>query len=46
MYEGQEFCPGQGNNAYVFPGIGLGAVTCSARIIPDEIFFSCGAYPC
>ncbi len=38
IYEGQEFCPGQGNNAYVFPGIGLGAVTCSARIIPDEFF--------
>ena len=36
--KGQEFCPGQGNNAYVFPGIGLGAVTCNARIIPDEFF--------
>jgi malate dehydrogenase (oxaloacetate-decarboxylating)(NADP+) len=38
IYEGQEFSPGQGNNAYVFPGIGLGAVTCSARIIPDDFF--------
>ena len=38
IYNGQEFRPGQGNNAYVFPGIGLGAVTCSARIIPDEFF--------
>lgn len=38
IYEGREFCPGQGNNAYVFPGIGLGAIICSARIIPDEFF--------
>ena len=37
-YEGREFQPGQGNNAYVFPGIGLGAVVCRARVIPDEFF--------
>jgi malate dehydrogenase (oxaloacetate-decarboxylating)(NADP+) len=37
-YDGQQFRPGQGNNAYVFPGIGLGAVACRARIIPDELF--------
>src|SRR5262249_32201829 len=40
QFEGKEFRPGQGNNAYVFPGIGLGAVTCSAQNIPDELFLS------
>jgi malate dehydrogenase (oxaloacetate-decarboxylating)(NADP+) len=37
-YKGKKFKPGQGNNAYVFPGIGLGAVCCKAKIIPDEFF--------
>jgi malate dehydrogenase (oxaloacetate-decarboxylating)(NADP+) len=39
-FEGREFQPGQGNNAYVFPGIGLGAVTCEARVIPDDFFLA------
>ena len=37
-FEGRELHPGQGNNAYVFPGIGLAAVMCRARVIPDEFF--------
>ena len=37
-HDGKLLRPGQGNNAYVFPGIGLGAVTCRARTIPDELF--------
>jgi len=39
-HEGRELRPGQGNNAYVFPGIGLGAVVCRARRIPDELFLA------
>jgi malate dehydrogenase (oxaloacetate-decarboxylating)(NADP+) len=37
-FAGQTFRPGQGNNVYVFPGIGLGAVSCLARTLPDALF--------
>lgn len=37
-YNEEEHQPGQGNNAYVFPGIGLGALACDAKIINDEMF--------
>jgi malate dehydrogenase (oxaloacetate-decarboxylating)(NADP+) len=39
-YGGRTHRPSQGNNAYVFPGIGLGALACRARTLPDELFLT------
>jgi malate dehydrogenase (oxaloacetate-decarboxylating)(NADP+) len=39
-FQGKAFRPGQGNNAYVFPGIGLGAIACRARTLPDALFLT------
>ena len=37
---GRFFRPGQGNNAYIFPGIGLGAVFAGATCVPDTMFLT------
>jgi malate dehydrogenase (oxaloacetate-decarboxylating)(NADP+) len=39
-YQGRRLKPGQGNNAYIFPGIGLGATACEARCITDDMFLA------
>ncbi|XP_027436066.1 NADP-dependent malic enzyme, mitochondrial isoform X2 [Callorhinus ursinus] len=38
LEDGKTFIPGQGNNAYVFPGVALGVIAGGVRHIPDEIF--------
>jgi malate dehydrogenase (oxaloacetate-decarboxylating)(NADP+) len=40
VFENRTIVPGQGNNVYIFPGVGLGAVICQAKKITDDMFLT------
>lgn len=36
--DGRKMYPGQGNNAYIFPGVAMAVIFTQAKAIPDEVF--------
>ena len=39
-HEGRTYQTGQANNAYIFPGVGLGAIVCEAARVTDQMFYA------
>ena len=48
VHDGRTFCPGQGNNSYIFPGVSLALIATRAFRAPNKIFLvaaeECAAY--
>jgi len=40
VHNGKTFKPCQGNNMYIFPGVGLGAILSGAQTVTDSMFFA------
>ncbi len=43
QFEGQTFVPGQGNNVYIFPALGMAIYATAARRVTDEMFLCAAA---
>jgi len=42
-YDGQTFLPGQANNFYIFPAVGMAIFATEAKRVTDEMFIEAGA---
>jgi malate dehydrogenase (oxaloacetate-decarboxylating)(NADP+) len=39
-FNGRHYVPRQGNNSYIFPGVGLGAIVSRTKRVTDEMFLA------
>jgi len=44
-YDGQTFLPGQANNFYIFPAVGMAIFATQAKRVTDEMFIEAGQAP-